>query len=170
MGRPAKEVRVSSRVSFLLEKELNRKKLELHYYQRFHIILQASRGVKNKEIALFLGCDLKTIALWRKRWDFAPEVSDEFEKGEKGKGVSEKVLLEKIKSTLSDKPRPGHGSNLSDSDMLRLQALACEKPSDYGLPFSTWTHVELSKQAKRMGIEISPSWYGVILKKQITTP
>ena len=167
MGKVAKKISLSARVLMLMQQELTRKKIERHYYHRIQIILKSSQGMHSKEIASLLGCDVKTVSQWRNRWDFTPDVSNAFEQGEDGRGIRDKVLLNKIKSILSDKPRPGHSSNLSDSDIIRLQALACENPENYGLPFSSWTHIELSKQAKRMGIQISPSWYGVILKKQI---
>ncbi|NOY96712.1 MAG: hypothetical protein GXO81_10150 [Chlorobi bacterium] len=47
-------------------------------------------------------------------------------------------------------------------------ALACEPPQDHGLPFTVWTHKELAAQAKKMGIDISSSYYGILLKKRIT--
>ena len=170
MGRVAKKISISSRVLGLMQQELNRKNLERQYYLRLQIILKSHQGMANKEIALLLGCNVKTVSHWRACWDFTPDVSDEFEQGEHDKGVSDKALMKHVLSLLSDNPRPGHGSTLSNSDLLRLQTLACESPEDYGLPFSTWTHNELSKQAKRMGIQISPSWYGVILKKRIEAP
>lgn len=169
MGRIAKKISISPRVLKLMQQELNRKKLERQYYLRIQIIVKSNQGMPNKEIASFLDCNVKTVSYWQSRWDFTPEVSNEFEQGEDGKGISDKALMERVLSLLSDKPRPGHSPSLSESDILRLQALACESPEDYGLPFSTWTHVELSKQAKKIGIQISPSWYGVILKKRIAT-
>lgn len=169
MGTEAKKIRLSPRVLGLLEHEVNRKQLEKHYYERMQIILKSNEGLKTKDIASILGIDIQKVARWRNRWDFTLEDSLAFEQGEDGNGVSDKKLLEKIKSLLSDHPRPGHPPKLTDSDIVRLQALACEKPEDHGLPFSAWTHIELSKQAKKIGIEISPSWYGIILKKRIET-
>lgn len=165
MGNEAKKISLSTRVYDLITQEINRKQLERHYYERMQIILKSNEGFKNKEIASILGFDVKTIARWRNRWDFSLEESIAFEQGENGKGISDRELLKKIKSLLTDMPRPGHPPKLTVSDIVRLQALACEPPEDYGLPFSVWTHKELSKQAKSMGIDISSSWLGVILKK-----
>lgn len=169
MGKPAKLLRVSVRVLALMKQEVNRKHLEKHYNDRMQIIIKSSQGIQSKDIAIYLGCDVRKVAHWRNRWNFTPEVSGAFEQGNDGSGVSDHVLIKKIKSLLSDQPRPGKPSGLSDQDIVRLQALACENPEDYGLPFTVWTHIELSKQAKRMGIKISPSWYGVLLKKRIET-
>ena len=71
---------------------------------------------------------------------------------------------------LSDAPRSGVPRKFTDSQIVRLQALACERPENYGLPFTAWTHVELAKQEKKIGIDISPSRFGVILKKRFTAP
>ncbi len=169
MGNEAKKIRLSTRVFDLISQQVNRKQLERHYYERMQIILKSSEGCSNKEIALLLGFNVQKIARWRNRWDFTPEVSISFEQGEDGRGLSDKILLKKIKSILSDMPRPGHPSKLKDSEIVRLQALACQSPEDYDLPFTVWTHKELSKQAKSMGIVISSSWYGIILKKRIET-
>ena len=169
MGTEAKKIMLSPRVLGLLEHEVKRKQLEKHFHERMQIVLKVNEGLKTKDIARILGFTVQKVARWRNRWDFTLENSLAFEQGEDGKGISDKKLLEKIKSLLSDQPRPGHPPKLTDSDIVRLQALACEKPEDYGLPFATWTHIELSKQAKKTGIEISPSWYGVILKKRVET-
>jgi len=169
MGTEAKKIRLSPRVLELLKQEVKRKQQEKHYYERMQIILKCNEGLTTKEIASILGFDVQKVSRWRNRWDFTLEGSLAFEKGEEGKGISDKKLLTKIKSLLSDIPRPGHPPKLTGPDLVRLQALACENPEGYGLPFSAWTHKELSKQANKIGIEISPSWYGTVLKKRIET-
>jgi transposase len=83
---------------------------------------------------------------------------------------SESYLLRGVKSVLSDAPRSGSSCKISIEEKIRLQALACQSPADFGFTFSTWTHVELSKQAEKMGIKISSSHYGRILKKRFTAP
>ena len=75
----------------------------------------------------------------------------------------------KIKEILTDLPRSGSSSRITNSEKDRLIALACESPQNHGLPFTVWTHKELSAQAKKMGINISSSYYGILLKKRITT-
>lgn len=169
MGTQAKNIKLSKRVYNLISQEVKRQQLEKHFYERMLIILKCHDGLTTKDIAHSLGFHIDKVARWRNRWDLTLEDSLTFEKGANGKGVSDKVLLEKIKSLLTDISRPGHPAKLSESDIIRLQTLACEKPEDYGLPFGVWTHTELSKQAKKLGIDISPSWYGVILKKRIET-
>jgi len=55
----------------------------------------------------------------------------------------------------------------TEETQKRIQALACENPSKYNLPFTHWTHKELAKQAVLQKIvpTISSSQTGRILKK-----
>jgi len=94
----------------------------------------------------------------------------EFEAGYDKKPVTNKSLLIEIKKILSDEIRTGAPPRLTTTEITRLQSLACESPEQYGLPFSVWTHKELSKQAKNKGLIISPAHYGRILKKRVTSP
>jgi transposase len=168
MSRRAVQIKFSQRVKVLIEKELNRHQLENHYARRMKIIYQSASGQTNQEIGQLVGCLEKTVRKWRKRWKAHQDILKEFEQGHDNTQIKDKELMNKIKEILSDSPRSGAPSRITDTEKTRLQALACEDPDKYGLPFSIWTHEELSKQAKKMGIQVSPAHYGRILKKRIT--
>jgi hypothetical protein len=170
MSRKAISIKVSERAMSLIGKEMNKRQLEGHYRKRMQIVYQSSLGVDNQDIRANLGGSLVTVRKWRLKWQVSEERILEFEQGYENRKVSGLELIREIKAVLSDAPRPGSPSRISEAEKKRLQALACEAPEKYGLPFTNWTHVELSKQAQRMGITISSSHYGNLLKKRITSP
>ena len=161
-------VKVSNRCSNLLRIELKKRQLEQHFQFRIQIILLSSEGKTNPEISEELKTSLPTVRRWRLRWNENSDSIIELENDHRESKNRDLTLIREIKSVLSDSPRSGSSSRISDEQKLRLQTLACQKPSDFGLPFSVWTHVELSKQADKMGIKISSSHYGKVLKKRFT--
>ncbi len=167
MSREAVQIKVSERVKKLLVKELNKHQQESHYRKRMQILYQSSLGEQNQDISLRLNCSVITVRKWRLKWHKLEEELLELEQEYNNEKVSDTALIRRIKLVLSDAPRSGSSSRISESEKARLQALACESPEKYNLPFTNWTHVELSRQAIKMGIIISSSYYGKLLKKQI---
>jgi putative transposase len=167
MSRKALVIQTSSRIEKLIHQELNRRQLEGHYIQRFRIIAHCLMAKQNIEIAVILGCHDKTVRKWRKRFWQHQEALEEFEKGHVSKPLTDKELLDKVKEILSDSPRTGSPARISETDIDRLIALACEHPEKYGLPYTHWTHKELAKQAAKMGIQLSSVHLGRILKKRL---
>jgi len=166
-------VKVSERISNLLKIELNKRQLESHYKLRIQIILLCSERKTNPEISEQLTTSLPTVRRWRLRWHENSDLIAGLESNDKEKHGqpinSDLILINEVKLVLSDKYRSGSCCRISDEEKLRLQALACQEPSDFDLAFSSWTHVELSKQADKMGIKISSSHLGRVLKKRFTT-
>ena len=151
----------------LIAKERNRRNLEAHLSLRFGIIYFSLEGNSNIEIADLLGCHEKTVRKWRNRFWRHQQSLTTYEQGHDSMRPTDKELVDKIKEILSDAPRPGTPARLSEVDINRLVALACEKPEKYGLPFTHWTHEELVKQAAKMGILLSSVHLGRILKKRL---
>jgi len=169
MSRQAVKITISKQVGELLKSSINKRNIEFHFKKRMDIIYKGSLDKENQEIAKELDCSPVTVRKWRKKWKTFEGVIEQTEK-EIDKGTAHKTdLLYKIKEILSDMPRSGSSARISGSEKDRLIALACESPQDHGLPFTVWTHKELSAQAKKMGINISSSYYGILLKKRITT-
>ena len=170
MARKAIQISISSKVKALLEKELNRHKIERHYAMRMQIIYHSEKGKTNQQVSQVVGCHENTVRKWRKRWQTNQSILEEFEWGYEQTQIPQRELKEKIKEILSDIPRIGSPARITETEINRLTTLACESPESYGLPFTGWTHVELSKQAKKMGIIVSPAHLGRILKKRFTSP
>lgn len=169
MGRKAVRLELSSEIFELLKQECQKRKLEKQYYDRFQILLLCSQGLENKSVAEKLGCDCRKVSLWRNRWVERTSVYD-LTIDEDGNLLSDVAIIQKIKEILSDNFRCGCPAKITEKEWAKLQTLACESPEKYGLPFTTWTHVELSKAAAvHLGISISPSRYGVLLKKRFTS-
>lgn len=169
MSRLAVKTTVSRRVEELLLMSIRKRNIEFHYQRRMNIIYQSSLGMQNQDIASEMQCSPVTVRKWRKRWVVFETVITQLE-AEIDNGTANKIdLLYKIKEILSDMPRTGSSTRITNSEKARLVSLACELPQDHGLPFTVWTHKELSAQAKKMGINISASYYGILLKKRITT-
>ncbi len=169
MGRNAQPIILSDYIYSLLSLEIKKRSIERFFFERVKIILLSSLGMQNVNIAKELGFDGRKISLWRNRWYHRTNGID-LSLGDDGQLLSDKHIIKRIKELLSDNFRCGCPTKITQEDWGRLQALACENPEKYGLPFSTWTHKELSKQAKKLGIEISPSRYGVLLKKTTYNP
>jgi transposase len=169
MSRQAVKITISKRVGALLTSSINKRNIEYHFQKRMNIIYKGSLGHENQDIAKEMACSPVTVRKWRKRWKTFEGVIEQTEM-EIDKGTAYKTdLLHKIKEILSDMPRSGSSARISDPEKDRLVALACESPQNHGLPFTVWTHKELSAQAKKMGINISSSYYGILLKKRIAT-
>jgi transposase len=169
MSRQAVQITVSKRVGELLIGSVRKRNIESHYQKRMNIIYQSSLGKENQDIAREMNCSPVTVRKWRKRWKTFEVVVKQIEKEIDNKTANKVDLLYKIKEVLTDFPRSGSSSRITNSEKDRLIALACESPQDHGLPFTVWTHKELSAQAKKMGINISSSYCGILLKKRITT-
>ena len=111
------------------------------------IILSAS-GVSDAEQARRLGVDEQRPRRWRGRWLAGAAALNEAEAG----GATEDELRERIETLLADALRPGMPTKFSAEQVAQLISLACEPPSDSGLPVTHWTPDELAKEARKRGI------------------
>jgi putative transposase len=84
-----------------------------------------------------------------------------------GEGASDKDLQGLVIGVLSDRPRPGAPVTFAPEQVTDIIALACEKPSDSGLPVSHWTPAEVAREAIKRGIveSISPRQVDRFLKR-----
>ena len=122
---------------------------------RARIVLMASRGKNNREIANELEVSLDTARLWRQRWlDLQPIPLDDLS----------------IEERLDDLPRPGAPSRLTANQICQIQQLACEKPAESGRPISQWTSREIAAEIMKRGIvdTISARHSARILKKRVS--
>jgi len=169
MARKALTIKLEAHIEELLNKLLSKRQVSKQLQERAAIVVLSSQGLTNKEIAAELGFEPRKAALWRNRWLERTAGFDLTQDG-LGKKPSDRQLMSVLEQIFADSPRSGRPDRLSAAEKLRLQALACQSPEEFGLPFSVWTHEELSAQAKRIGIEVSPSHYGKLLKKRFTAP
>lgn len=100
---------------------------------RARIVLAAADGVSNAAIARMLGICDDTVRKWRHR--FAQHGID----------------------GLGDRPRSGRPRRFSAATVAEVKALACELPTESGVPLAKWTCPELAAEATRRGVVTSLS-------------
>jgi putative transposase len=161
---------MSSRQYSILEKESRKRTTQQQFHIRIEILLRASEGQSNSQVARDLDVSLNTVKSWRRRWqDHYPKLL-EYEKGIDNTGISDQELLKKMLSLMRDLPRSGTTKRITLEQEQQIVALACGKPQDYGLEMTDWTHEMLAKAAISQGIikTISARYVGTILKKNRT--
>jgi transposase len=103
---------------------------------RAQIVLAASAGESNAQIARWRGISEDTVRKWRRRWCAAPGAA-----------------------SLADAKRSGRRPKFTAVQVARVKAMACTPPQDKGLPLSRWSCPDLAEQAITDGIcgSISPA-------------
>ena len=119
---------------------------------RAWIILAADQGHNNTQIARDLDVDVKTVGLWRQRWQTLAPIP-----------LSELSAVER----LEDLPRPGAPAQITAEQRCQIEALACEQPEKSGRPISHWTHREIADELidRKIVETISPRHAGRLLKR-----
>jgi putative transposase len=116
--------------------------------RRARIVLAASEGHNNEQIARRLRINRETARLWRRVWSDAQELLAAAEEE-----ASEKALRECVEGVLADAPRSGAPATFAPEQIVQIVALACEDPrEDSGRPVSHWTPRELADEAVKRGI------------------
>lgn len=112
------------------------------------------RGSAQRGAASELGIDRQRVRRWRHRWvrEMASLCAAE------AAGATRQDMEKLIIGVLTDAARSGAPVKFSAEQIAGIIALACESPSDSGLPVSHWTSPELAREAvKRRIVEsISP--------------
>lgn len=120
---------------------------------RGRMILAASDGKRNSQIAREMEVSVDTVRSWRMRWI-----------GLQALPLEDLSVVER----LTDVPRPGRPSQITAEQTCQIVALACEQPKER--PISQWTGREIADEVKRRGIiaQISPRHAARVLKKGIS--
>ena len=124
---------------------------------RARIVLAASEGRNNAEIARAVGVDVETARRWRGRW----------------LGLQPVALADlSVEERLTDAPRSGAPAHIGAEQLCQIVALACEAPSVSGRPISQWTGREVAAEIVARGIlpAISPRHAARLLKKGRCSP
>jgi transposase len=102
-----------------LEATLRRTSAPYREILRARIALLSARGAPNHQIARTLGCALQTVKTWRRR--FSHDRLD----------------------ALADRPRSGRPRRFPARTMAIVKAIACELPTERGLPLSRFSLSEI---------------------------
>jgi hypothetical protein len=163
----ATKVIITQKEKELLERYIQKRTAKKHYQQRATIILLASQDRGNNQISRRLRITNTTVRKWRNRWALATDTLKTFSKGVNGKKPTDKQCLDKMLEILSDAPRPGKPAVITQTQKKEIIAMACQKPKNYHLPFSRWTHKLLAQTIieEKILSTISARYVGIILKK-----
>ena len=85
-----------------------------------NIIYQSSLGKENQDIAMEMKCSVVTVRKWRKRWKTYERVIQQIEIELDSQTANKVDLLYKIKEVLTDLPRSGSSSRITNSEKGRL--------------------------------------------------
>lgn len=147
MSGKAAKVTITERQQKILERFTKSSSTTIQrLVQRARLILLASTGMLNGEIALEIGLSRKQVGVWRIRWQqsFAALVDVECR-------GSRAALRRVIEDVLADAPRSGAPGTFTAEQVTQILALACEPPSQSGRPIDAWTARELADEAKKRG-------------------
>jgi hypothetical protein len=115
-----------------------------------------------------LDVDRQRVRRWRHRW--AKELSAKLTAVEAK--ADDKVLAAAIEEALADLPRPGGPPQFTEEQIARVRAIACQEPSEHGLPHTRWTRALIAQVAAQKGIveSVSVAEVGRWLKKGGSSP
>jgi putative transposase len=152
MPKRATQVKLTKREQKELEQLTKRHRSEQQQVLRARIVLAATQGHSNAQIAREWAVNVDTVRLWRDRW-----VSLQ--------GIDLDTLS--VAERLQDGPRPGAPARVTPEQRCQIAALACEAPMKSGRPISQWTGREIAEEVMARGIveQISPRHAAYLLKK-----
>jgi transposase len=125
--------------------------------KRARVVLLASEGKNNAEIARELNVQKDMVRRWRQRWlDLEALSLDDLT----------------VEERLEDLPRPGAPARLTADQICQIEQMACEKPEESGRPITHWTGREIADEIKKRGIveEISSRHAARLLKRGACNP
>jgi putative transposase len=122
---------------------------------RAQIVLAAADGANNCQIARQLAVSLDMVRRWRERWLACQAAS-----------LEDLPVAER----LTDAPRPGTPVRITDEQVAKIVALACEPPGNTNRPISQWTGREIADEITKRGIvdQISGRHAARLLKRGIS--
>ena len=152
-GPKAAKLTLSEREKDELEGLVRGHNTPQHLALRGRMILLASAGKSNAEIARDLHTCDDTVRLWRRRWI-----------------GSQATRLDdlSVKERLEENPRSGRPPRITAEQTCQLVAIACTPPSQH--PTSHWTPRELADEVMQRGIidQISPRHASRLLKRGLS--
>ena len=168
MPGEADAVTVTARQRHVLEALVRAKSTTQELAERCRIVLMSADGVANLHQAERLGVDRQRVRRWRRRWAARQETLVDAE----AEDIEDNDYEKLIRGVLADEKRSGAPPKFSPEQVAEIIALACEPPSDSGLPVSHWTPVELAREAIQRGIvqSISPRHVDRFLAKRAFGP
>jgi transposase len=164
VGKQSVTVTVTTMERQILEPLARAKAAPHRLVERCRIVLLSAAGWANETQADELGIDRQCVRRWRHRWAKARPALAAAE----NRQASAKDLEKLIIGILMDDDRCGAPAKFTPEQVTAIIALACEHPSESGIPVSHWTPPELAREAIKRGIveSISPRQVDRFLAKR----
>ncbi len=164
---PAKAIPMTQLQFAILQQEGSKRTTQKQFYTRITLLLEASQGQSNSQIARDLALSRHTVQAWRRRWKSSYDQLCEYEKEMEAQQLSRHDYLAVLLNHLRDLPRSGTRKRITLEEEQQIVALASEKPQDYEVEMTNWTHQMLAQVAIARGIvqKISSRHVGNVLKK-----
>jgi len=145
---PGGKILLSERQGRLLEALVRRSSAPQRLVRRAQIILMLAAGKTFNQVARALGVLRQTVYKWANRWRRQARQLAEGEAQER----SDQVLSNRLAERLLDAYRPGKPATFSPEQIVKLIAVACERPQDSGRPITRWSSRELAAEVVKRGI------------------
>jgi len=144
-------INLSEAARHALEKQVNAQRTEQQLALRARIILTASQGLNNAQVAREVSVGIDMVRHWRERWLALQPIP-----------LGELSVEER----LQDLPRSGAPPRITADQICQITALACEPPAQSERPISHWTGREIAAEIMKRGIldQISPRHAARLLK------
>lgn len=167
MSRTAVEIVLNTLERELLRKIHAKRSLPEFMKNRVQVVLAASEGLQNQEIAKKYDLEVHRIGMWRKRFAEHHRTWTQSDPTLRP-ALNEALLL----AWLADRKGRGRKETITQEQRTKIAALSLESPEQSNLPVTHWTSELLAKEAVRRGIieTISTSSVKKILKKTICRP
>jgi putative transposase len=161
-GPKSTQIELTVRQRAELERIARKSNSKQVHVTRAKIILLASEGLGNQEIADRLEVYRGTARKWRDRWIAETESLAAVERDAEDKTIRKYML-----DLLNDQPRSGTPGKFTAEQICQIVAISCESPEVYGRPVTHWTPQELADEAIKQNIveSISIRQVGRFLKR-----
>jgi putative transposase len=165
---PGGRVLLSERQGRLLEALVRRSSAPQRLIRRAQIILLLAAGKTFNQVARALGVLRQTVYKWGERWRTQARQLAEVEAQER----SDQALSARLAGLLLDAYRPGKPAPFSPEQIVKLIAVACERPQSCGRPITRWSSRELAAEMVKRGIvkTIARSTISQLLKEAKIKP
>ena len=167
-GRPSSRIPMTARQNDLLSQHSQKRTIAQQQSFRTKILVFASEGKNNMEIARLMSTTAQTVKKWRKKWIASYEQLVIFESGINNQGVSDVELLQRMLTIIQDKPRSGTPKRITLEQENQIVTISCGKPKEYGIIMNKWTYEQIANVAIAQGVidSISSRYVGTIIKKK----
>jgi putative transposase len=159
----AVQIEISDSIHSILKKEIERHGLSEQIKSRIRIILLAHSGLSNNKIVKQTGHGYQKVKDWRDLWhkEYAALLKAYETTG--SRAAAHRLVL----SFFQDAPRSGTPKKIGYEVVQKVMAIACSKPTEFGIPRTTWNRDLIAQTVIEEGIieRISGSYVSVLLKK-----